>query len=360
MFDKVRLWWKYEGRYYHKDFIQGIKNLWKWFPTIWKDRDWDHSFIYTILAKKIENQAKCIGSNDRHMSAARDVEIMLLCVRLIKIQQEDLYGMEYMDYINKEYEFVPTDETKKWHTIEDTVIEDNLDEYFKTMHSKYNEDKFDEIVEYINTIIHKFYKNGIKLVFLTFPDKTVDKTEIYIKINDYLKSINVPFLDISNTFDNNINEILRDGIHTTPYGSEEYARLINDYFHNVDITIPEVYPSETKYCVIKKLDINSVVNDYIIFNGPCEIIGISQIIGPYTGLLDIDGTIINNWDRWCYYERNMVNLRFKVSEETIVKILQDDFDRSLCDNNCDWSINKYLKLQTIYYINGELNLINYE
>jgi hypothetical protein len=131
MFDKVRLWWKYEGRYYHKDFIQGIKNLWKWFPTIWKDRDWDHSFIYTILAKKIENQAKCIGSNDRHMSAARDVEIMLLCVRLIKIQQEDLYGMEYMDYINKEYEFVPTDETKKWYTIEDTVIEDNLDEYFK-------------------------------------------------------------------------------------------------------------------------------------------------------------------------------------------------------------------------------------
>ena len=103
-----------------------------------------------------------------------------------------------------------------------------------------------------------------------------------------------------------------------------------------------------------------MVNDYIIFNGPCEIIGISQIIGPYTGLLDIDGTIINNWDRWCYYERNMVNLRFKVSEETIVKILQDDFDRSLCDNNCDWSINKYLQLQTIYYINGELNLINYE
>jgi hypothetical protein len=242
----------------------------------------------------------------------------------------------------------------------DNVLEFNPEycfiDWFSTGYIKYNEDKFDEIVEYIDTIIHKFYKNGTKLIFLTFPDKTVDKTEIYIKINDYLKSINVPFLDISNTFDNNIDEILRDGIHTTPYGSEEYARLINDYFHNIDITIPEVYPSETKYCVIKKLDINSVVNDSIIFNGPCEIIGISQIIGPYTGMLNIGDTIVNNWDRWCYYERNMVNLRFKVNDETIVKVLQDDFDRTLCEHNIAWPINKYLNLGTIYYINGELKI----
>ena len=76
----------------------------------------------------------------------------------------------------------------------------------------------------------------------------------------------------------------------------------------------------------------------------------------------------NFYSGWCselilLYDNlkdNINDERFNVSEETIVKILQDDFDRSLCDNNCDWSINKYLKLQTIYYINGELNLINYE
>lgn len=233
-------------------------------------------------------------------------------------------------------------------------------DWFSTGYIKYNEGKFDEITEYIDTIIHKFYKNNCKLVFLTFPDKTVDKTEIYIKINAYLKSLNIPFLDISNTFDNNINQILRDGIHTTPYGSEEYARLINDYFHSTKITIPQTYPEENRYCTIKKLVINSIVNKFIKLSGPCEIIGISQIIGPYTGLLDIDGNIINNWDRWCYYERNMVNLRFKVNEETTIKILQDDFDRSLCEYNCNWSINKCLKLQTIYYISGNLNILSYE
>jgi hypothetical protein len=246
----------------------------------------------------------------------------------------------------------------------DNVLEFNPEycfiDWFSTGYIKYNEDKFDEIVEYINTIIHKFYKNGTKLVFLTFPDKTVDKTEIYIKINDYLKSINVPFLDISNTFDNNINEILRDGIHTTPYGSEEYARLINDYFHNVDITIPEVYPSETKYCTIRSLSINSKITDFLKLSGPCEVIGISQTIGPYTGLLDIDGKIINNWDRWCYYERKMVNLKFNVREETIIKIQQDDFDKTSCEVDGNWLNIKYLNLETIYYVNGELKIIDFK
>ena len=73
-------------------------------------------------------------------------------------------------------------------------------------------------------------------------------------------------------------------------------------------------------------------------------------------MLNIDDTIVNNWDRWCYYERNMVNLRFKVNDETTVKVLPDDFDRSLCEHNIAWPINKYLNLGTIYYINGELKI----
>jgi hypothetical protein len=232
-------------------------------------------------------------------------------------------------------------------------------DWFSTGYVKYNEDKFEEIIEYINTIIYKFYKNNTKLVFLTFPDKTVDKTNIYFKINEYLKSLNVPVLDISNSFDN-ISEILRDGIHTTQLGSEEYARLIDEYYHTVDISIPETYPSENKYCVIKKLTINSTINEYIKLNGPCEIIGISQEIGPNTGLLDIDGVLVNNWDRWCYYQRKMVNLKFKVNDETLIKVLQDNFDRSLCEHQINWPINKYLQLETIYYISGDLTIIDYK
>ena len=58
MIDKIKYWWRFEARYFHKNFIKGVKNLWKWFPTIWKDRDWDSYHIYEILRVKIENQAK--------------------------------------------------------------------------------------------------------------------------------------------------------------------------------------------------------------------------------------------------------------------------------------------------------------
>ena len=35
MIEKIQLWWKFEARYYHKNLIQGIKNLWSWFPVIY-------------------------------------------------------------------------------------------------------------------------------------------------------------------------------------------------------------------------------------------------------------------------------------------------------------------------------------
>ncbi len=31
----------------------GIKNLITWFPIIWKDRDWDHWYLYKILRFKL-------------------------------------------------------------------------------------------------------------------------------------------------------------------------------------------------------------------------------------------------------------------------------------------------------------------
>ena len=130
MLEKIKLWWRFEGRYYYKDFIQGVKNLYKWFPTIWKDRNWDSTYIYKILQFKLEQQAYHIGSNDRHTTAKRDAERMMLCARLCYIQQEESYEIEYLDYIDQEHEFIPTDETNKWYTIESTTIKDNLDEYF--------------------------------------------------------------------------------------------------------------------------------------------------------------------------------------------------------------------------------------
>ena len=129
MIEKIKLWWKFEARYYHKDFIQGIKNLWNWFPVIYRDRDYDQTFIYEILIHKLEKQAKRIGQNDWHTEAKRDAEKMLLCARLARIQQEDLYRLEHMDYLDQDFEFVPTDETEEYFSMESTVTRDDLVDY---------------------------------------------------------------------------------------------------------------------------------------------------------------------------------------------------------------------------------------
>jgi len=130
LFKNPALWWRFEGKYYHKNLYRGVKNLIKWFSVVWKDRDWDHTYIYEILRFKLEDQAYGIGSRDLHRGAQREAEKMLLCARLCQIQIDSMYEMEYADYMETTYEFVPTDETNKWYTMETETVEDNLDEYF--------------------------------------------------------------------------------------------------------------------------------------------------------------------------------------------------------------------------------------
>jgi len=234
-------------------------------------------------------------------------------------------------------------------------------DWFSTGYVKYNEDKFDEIKEYINTIIYKFYKKNVKLIFLTLPDMTVDKTNIYRKINDYLRNLNIPVIDISNSFDK-IDPILRDGIHTTQYGSEQYAKIINQIFKDSmfeKLEIPVSYPEKTKYCDVKSVDFNIVIEEKLVMSGPAEVIGISQYIGPYSGVIEIDGKLYNNWARWCYYEREMVNLKFSVGDVTTIKILDDDFDRSTCKHNANWGVKKKLKLITTFYIGNNIQILEY-
>lgn len=40
-------------RIFTRDFKVGIKNLIKWFPIIWKDKDWDSGYMYEMLYHKL-------------------------------------------------------------------------------------------------------------------------------------------------------------------------------------------------------------------------------------------------------------------------------------------------------------------
>jgi hypothetical protein len=122
----------------HKDFVQGVKNLWKWFPIIWKDRNYDHNFIYTLLAKKLEFQAEYVGNRGIHVDAKRDAERMMLVAKLIKLEQDDFYAMEYMDYQVTEDFYVPVDDKLEYFEWEQVTVSHTFDEYFAKYPLCYN------------------------------------------------------------------------------------------------------------------------------------------------------------------------------------------------------------------------------
>jgi len=113
-----------------REFIQGIKNLIKWFPVIWRNRDWDHTFIYDVLMFKLEQQAKYIGGKNRHMNAKRDAEIMLLCTKLIDLSSNEFYDMEYMDYNKSEYNWLDVLDRPDLKELDIVETSETYSEYF--------------------------------------------------------------------------------------------------------------------------------------------------------------------------------------------------------------------------------------
>ena len=131
LFRRIWLWWEHDGKYYHKYFKQGIKNIIYWFPIIWKDRNWDDHYIFEVLKHKLKAQAKYIGDNDRHTRAQLDAKRMRLCIKLIEKVQEEEYAMEYMDYHKDRLWFTDCEDRPGSSLWNSETISENFDDFFK-------------------------------------------------------------------------------------------------------------------------------------------------------------------------------------------------------------------------------------
>ena len=118
-----------------RSFLTGCKNVIRWSPTIFKDRDWDHWHIYNILQKKIEFQRQEIIYANRHTDINRDNRDMTIVLNLIERVNEDFYGVEYLDYSESKFRFEPIEGDDEYYTMEQDVISENYDEYIKKYQS---------------------------------------------------------------------------------------------------------------------------------------------------------------------------------------------------------------------------------
>ena len=83
-------------------FLDRLHNLWRWFPIIWNDKDWDHYFLFEIIKVKLKNMSDSFERNDYYVGNKRDVERMRTCVRLIELIQSSHYETEAYDHENVE------------------------------------------------------------------------------------------------------------------------------------------------------------------------------------------------------------------------------------------------------------------
>ena len=127
--NRISLNWEFKYQYLWRDFKTGVKNIIYWLPVIWKDRNWDYRYIYTILQHKLKAQSKYIGDRGIHVSAERDAEIMMTCVRLIDKVGEEFYSSEYSDYHKSKHWFTPAGKYgyTEWNS---RTLEENFDDYF--------------------------------------------------------------------------------------------------------------------------------------------------------------------------------------------------------------------------------------
>jgi hypothetical protein len=112
-------------------FLTGVKNIFRWAPTLYKDKDWDSWYIYNILQKKIEYQRQEIINANRHTDIDRDNRDMTIALNLLERVKDDYYGMEHVDYSKTEFDFIPVGGNSNLKEMKMTVLSENYDEFLK-------------------------------------------------------------------------------------------------------------------------------------------------------------------------------------------------------------------------------------
>ena len=77
--------------------MEGLHNLWKWLPIIWKDRDFDHAYIEYLLQFKLQNiynrfsdpEQTYVNWETKH--AAKALKALRICITILERRRSEFY-----------------------------------------------------------------------------------------------------------------------------------------------------------------------------------------------------------------------------------------------------------------------------
>jgi len=230
-------------------------------------------------------------------------------------------------------------------------------DYFSTAYT--STDK--HTIDYLDTILYKCTTAGCKTIWLFLPSGNhTSRLPFYAFVKAHLDSRRATYIDLNDVLTHS-TDLCRDMVHTTERGSVEYAEALFTLFSNVRDTIS--FPMEiqkTKYCDIKRLDVNQTVLTSLSFEGDCTILAVCLNIGPKSGIVYIGDKKYTIWDVHCYYNRTSFHLRnLGVSGTVTIKVSQEPVDYSTCRRpDFDFGFpTKELHVLAVYYIGADLRVV---
>lgn len=101
----TRKTWRKYAPIWVLDIVDGITNIFKWLPTIYKDRNWDDYYVLEILQKKIEFQRAYLIHANRHVGIENCNFWMTTVLNLLERENMEYYYIEYLNSFESKITF---------------------------------------------------------------------------------------------------------------------------------------------------------------------------------------------------------------------------------------------------------------
>jgi hypothetical protein len=69
----------------------GLRNCWRYLPLIWRDRDFDFSYLLSLMETKLRRMSVAIGDEGHLVKADRSGKQLRICAELCRRINEDRY-----------------------------------------------------------------------------------------------------------------------------------------------------------------------------------------------------------------------------------------------------------------------------
>jgi len=87
------------------EFKQGISNLYYYFKVIWKDQNFDYSFIDRLMLAKLKRTKDYLDKSKWYSMDKKVIQSLKICINILERKEKDFYYKTFENLINNPMPF---------------------------------------------------------------------------------------------------------------------------------------------------------------------------------------------------------------------------------------------------------------